>query len=767
MSRSVKYFLLINLILLICATGISKGQTTGLVLSGGGARGLAHIGLIRALEEEGISIDYIAGTSMGAIVGALYSMGYTTGEMTELVTSDNFRRWSTGLIPGDLQFTYKNNEPNSAMINLDIDFREEKPEASLPSHLIPSAVIDFAILRLTCGETAASGGNFDSLMIPFRCVAADIYNKKPYVFRSGNLGNAVRASMAYPLYFEPYVQDSTLLFDGGIYNNFPYDVLVKDFSPDFVIGSKVASRSKRPMKNDIMLQLENMIIQPTDYEIPDSLGYVIDIEINEINLLDFGKADSIIEKGYSIAREQIKYFRDKAGREDPEALADRRAAFRAGIPDLVFKDIFIEGVNDRQREYIRNLVSKRGERIDIKQLEEEFFRLVAEENIRNIYPSAKYNYQEEVFDLYLDVELKGTYLLQAGGMLGLTLYNQAYLGFEYYSLSEIYHSFGGNLYFGKNYSSFLVSHRITVPQKNLLLIDLKLSGSNRNYFTSEITSLFETTVPAYITRIESKLRTSVGTPVKNNSSIRAGLNFSWINDRYYRSVDFDLQDKQDQTQYFYGTARLYHESNTLNRKQFSTQGRYFFTGLYYHTGFERYRGAPGDSLSSQEIFSQSHSWLSYKLNTLGFADLSKKFSLGYMLDLVLSNKGLSNNYTASLIEAYKFEPTVMSKTLFGYSLRANGYLGAGLIPVYHFTDNMKLITGIYLFAPVRKIEKTATGVGYGAYFSELSAIADLSMVYHTPIGPISAGLNYFSGERQKVFLFLNFGYILFNKTGLE
>ena len=244
--------------------------------------------------------------------------------------------------------------------------------------------------------------------------------------------------MAYPLYFEPYVQDSTLLFDGGIYNNFPYDVLEKDFSPDFVIGSKVAARSKRPAKNDIMLQLENMIIQPTDYEIPDSLGYVIDIQFDGINLLDFGKADSIIEKGYSIAREQIKYFRDKTGREDPEALADRRADFRAGIPDLVFKDIFIEGVNDRQREYIRNLVSKRGERIDIEQLEEEFFRLVAEENIKNIYPRAKYNYQEEAFDLYLDVELKGTYLLQAGGMLGLTLYNQAYLGFEYYSLSEIY-----------------------------------------------------------------------------------------------------------------------------------------------------------------------------------------------------------------------------------------------------------------------------------------------------------------------------------------
>ena len=200
-------------------------QKTALVLSGGGAKGLAHIGVIRALEEEGIKIDYISGASMGAIIAALYSMGYTTEEMTRLVTSDEFLRWSRGSIDRELQFTYKYNDPNSAMIDIDLSFEEEKPDAGLPSHLIPSAVIDFSIMQLTSGETAAAGSNFDSLMIPFRCVAADIYKKEQYIFRTGNLGHAIRASMSYPIYFEPYVKDSTVLFDGGIYNNFPLSLI--------------------------------------------------------------------------------------------------------------------------------------------------------------------------------------------------------------------------------------------------------------------------------------------------------------------------------------------------------------------------------------------------------------------------------------------------------------------------------------------------------------------------------------------------------------
>ncbi len=743
-------------------------QGTGLVLSGGGAKGMAHIGVIQALEEEGIRIDYVSGVSMGAIIGALYSMAYTTDEMKLLVTSDEFLRWSTGAIDKQLRFSYKDDEENPAMIDIDLRFEEERPEAGLPSHLIPSEVIDFAIMQLTCGETAAAGGNFDSLMVPFRCLAADIYKKEAFVFRNGNLGHAIRASMSYPLYFEPYIMDSTLLFDGGIYNNFPYGLLVEDFSPDFIIGSKVATIPERPLKGDIMGQLENMIITPTDYTIPDSLGYVIDVKFDDISLLDFEKADSLISKGYRVAKREIANFGDRLVRETEEERAKRRTDFRARVPELLFKDIYIEGVTDMQKEYIINLISRQDSLIGIDQVKEEYFRLVTEKNVRNVYPEAQYNYEDGTFDLHLDLELKGSYRVEAGGLLSLTLYNQAYLGFEYYKLSDIYKKLSGNLYFGRNYSSFRLSHRISVPLEKLLLIDLNLVGYSRNYFTSEITSLFERTVPAYITRKESNFRASFGIPASNNSSLKAGLNFSWINDTYYSSIEFGSEDEQNTTNYFYATGKIYYESNTLNRRQYATEGGYLYTGVYYNTGFERYEEGVTDSAETKpDIFNKNHNWFTFKLRSEKFFRISEKMSIGSLLHINISSKELSNNYTATMIDAYKFEPTALSKALFGYSLRANSWAGMGVKPVYSILRDMNVMAGVYLFAPARKITGDETVVGYSSYYEDLSAIAELALVYHTPVGPISAGLNYFSGERQKLLVFMNFGYILFNKSGLD
>ncbi len=760
-------YILIFCCFIISGMSVLYSQSTGLVLSGGGAKGIAHIGVIKALEEEGIEIDYVAGTSMGAIIGALYAMGYTTGQMTELVTSDEFRRWAIGEIDRELRFSYKNNEPCPAMINIDLKREDKGTDAGLPSHIIPSEVIDFAVMQITCGETAAAGSDFDSLMIPFRCVASDIYNKKPYIFREGNLGHAIRASMSYPLYFEPYVKDSILLFDGGIYNNFPYDILIDDFHPDFIIGSKVANVAEKPGREDVMLQLENMIMHPTDYEIQDSLGYVIDMRLNDIGLLDFDRADSLVNYGYITTKKEINNFRDKTAYMPADKFESRRKKFRNKVPELIFRNIYIDGVNELQSEYIKNLISRKEDLIDIEQLKEEFFRLVTEENIKNLYPEAKYDKESNTFDLYLDVDLKGSYTIEAGGLLSLSVYNQAYLGFEYYILSDVYNRLSGNLYFGRNYSSFRVSHRITVPQQKILLIDLHLTGNSRNYFTSEITSLFESTVPAYIIRRESNFRSSLGTPVTNNSLLKAGLNFSWIMDRYYRNIDFDVIDRQDETNYFYATAMLYYKLSTLNRKQFSTEGSYFYAGLYYNAGSERYREGVLDTLEMQDIFNKKHSWFTIKIKGTRFFKIGPRCSLGTNMDIVLSNKGLSNNYTATMIDSYKYEPTPMSSTLFGYSLRANSFAGIGVTPVYSFTDNMNLLAGLYLFTPLQKIVNNGEGVTYENFDRKPSAVIDLSLVYHTPIGPLSAGLNYYSSERQKLFLFLNFGYILFNKSGLD
>ena len=205
-----------------------QAQKVGLVLSGGGAKGLTHIGIIRALEENNIPIDYITGTSMGAIVGSLYAMGYSPDDMEALLKSEDFKRWYSGEVEEEYMYYFKKNLPTPEFLNIRLSFRDSlkiKPQF-LPSSVVDPVQMNLVFIDLYARATAACGGDFDKLFIPFRCVASDVYNKKQLVMKRGDLGDAVRASMSFPFMFKPIEIDSVLAYDGGIYNNFPTDVMI-------------------------------------------------------------------------------------------------------------------------------------------------------------------------------------------------------------------------------------------------------------------------------------------------------------------------------------------------------------------------------------------------------------------------------------------------------------------------------------------------------------------------------------------------------------
>ncbi len=230
---------------LMAATYIATAQRVGLVMSGGGAKGMTHIGVIKALEEKGIPIDYVAGTSMGAIVAAFYAAGYTPDEMIAILQSQDFHSWYKGYVQEKDETYIFRRAPNAEMIGLWFDITKRGFKPSLPSSMVSSYGMDLAVLQLFSAADAVAKHNFDSLMVPFRCVSSDIVKKKAYVARSGNLGTMVRASMSYPFYFKGVKIDSTMLFDGGFYNNFPWDVVAKDFNPDVITGRN--ARATRPI----------------------------------------------------------------------------------------------------------------------------------------------------------------------------------------------------------------------------------------------------------------------------------------------------------------------------------------------------------------------------------------------------------------------------------------------------------------------------------------------------------------------------------------
>jgi len=318
--------------MLLLAALPAAAQKGGVVMGGGGAKGLYHIGVLEALEENGVPIDYVAGTSMGSIIAAMYAAGYSPAEMRAIVNSGVVKEWVSGRIdPNKYMAYYRQVGSNPAFLSLRIDV--ESPSGKrlrVPRNLISSTQIDMALTELFAPATAAADGDFDRLMVPFLCVASDLNHRGPVVLREGDLSEAVRSSMSIPLVFKPMVKDSMLLYDGGIYDNFPWKPLDEDFRPDLIVGSICTEGNTPPSEeSNIMDQAFMLAMHDTDYTLPEERSVTIRRAVG-VNMLDFDQAEAIMNAGYEDAVAAMPQLLEKvAERRDSAYYAGRRVAFRA------------------------------------------------------------------------------------------------------------------------------------------------------------------------------------------------------------------------------------------------------------------------------------------------------------------------------------------------------------------------------------------------------------------------------------------------------
>ncbi|HRD54475.1 MAG TPA: patatin-like phospholipase family protein, partial [Flavobacteriales bacterium] len=278
------------------STSFAQAQRVGLVLSGGGATAMAHIGVLKALEENEVPIHCITGSSMGALVGAMYAAGYSPWEIDSLFRTDLYRIMAEGGTEARHNYFFKQDRPDASLINVRFDV-DTLLQTSLPTNLRSPALLDFEQMRGFAPASAAAGYVFDSLFVPFRCVASDITAQRPVVFRDGDLALAVRASMSYPFYFKPIRVNDHLMMDGGLYNNFPSDVMYADFFPDLIIGSNVSSNSPPPTEDDLLSQLRAMMQEPTNFSVICENGIIIEPR-TDISLFDFTDPGRAIDDGY-------------------------------------------------------------------------------------------------------------------------------------------------------------------------------------------------------------------------------------------------------------------------------------------------------------------------------------------------------------------------------------------------------------------------------------------------------------------------------------
>jgi len=540
--------LLLGALLLIVTSLAAAGRPRiGLVLGGGGARGAAHIGVLKELERHRVPVDAIAGTSMGALVGGLYASGMSVAELEELVSSLD---WAAALSDDprrkDLSFRRKQDDAQYP-INLEVGLRED--ELLLPMGVIQGQKLDLLLRELTID--VAHIPDFDDLPIPFRAIASDIERGEAYVMGQGDLARAIRASMSVPGVLAPARIDDRLLVDGGIVGNLPIDVM-RSMGVDIIIAvdvefplysaeelDSVLAVSEQMLTILIHNETERQIATLTDQDI------LIRPELGTFASADFGGITEAIEPGVIAANAEADRLQQLSIAEsDYSAYMADRTGRPAPIDSLAFVRVVHDG-RIKPAVLESRLATKAGDAIDTDRLADDADRLYG----LDLYEQVSYALVEEndatgvefqarskslgtdtmQFSLSLEDDFEGSTGFNVATRITKSALNpnggewrtDIQLGTDPLLISEFYQPFGGD-------SRLFVAPRIDWRQSNInaFVMDervarLRISETEAGLdLGAEISTWGEFRVGAY--RGRGKARVKVGDPSIPNIDFDTG-----------------------------------------------------------------------------------------------------------------------------------------------------------------------------------------------------------------------------------------------------
>lgn len=300
----------------------------GLALSGGGARCLAQIGVLQALEEEGAQIDFIAGTSMGGFVGGMYASGYSAGQLRAIVQEIAWDDIMKDTPPRKNLLLSQKQEPDRALLQM--RFNGHKP--AIPRALTAGQKLHSILTELTWKANYWASGSFDNLRIPFRAIATDVYSGEEVVLESGDLSEALRASGALPLLIAPVPKEDMLLVDGGVANNIPVDI-VRRYGIELVIAVDATSnlRTKEHLSSpwEFADQVTTIMQQEKNARQRGAADVLISFEDLPRTSLDFTNLDALIQLGYERMREQLPKLRALQRGAEPQSEDETRHPIHA------------------------------------------------------------------------------------------------------------------------------------------------------------------------------------------------------------------------------------------------------------------------------------------------------------------------------------------------------------------------------------------------------------------------------------------------------
>ena len=760
--KSVKQWVA-GILMLLLVPAFADAQKIAVVLSGGGAKGVCHIGLLKALEENGIPIDYIAGTSMGAIIGGLYASGYTPEQMESLMLSPEFMRWATGEIDPSYAYYYRKDVQNAAWVSVKINYKEQKIKPKLPTNIVSPYEMDFQFMQIFAEAGAAADYDFNRLFVPFRCVASDVAANAPYILKKGSLENAIRASMTFPFYFKPIQIEGRLLFDGGMYNNFPVDIAIRDFKPDYIIGCKAAAGDTQLDPDNILSQLENMLMTKTVYEIPEGQkGIMIKPSLFPVEVNDFSRTREMIDSGYTATLALIDSIRMEVNRKiSTDERNNARDRFNNRKPELYIDSLYVEGVNSYQADYVRRLMQHMARKRMLPEIKADYFRLLADDRVSSIFPRLKFNPSTGYYDLHLEVELSNQFELSFGGLITSSPNTEGFLQLNYNMLRTNSTTLSVNTYFGRFYTSGKFRVRTDYPIENPYFVEGEVVLNRYNYFPSNFYFL-DDILSSNLSRYDNAICGGIGWPVSNTGVARiSGMLGDW-GARYYHTNAIKKDDEQDLTTFRSLSALFSIDINSFNFKQFPTAGSRFQGRLRICNGNETHN--PGTTSVATESSEQKHTFLELKLTYDSYFSRIGKVKIGGLAELLFSNRPLLSNFTAAMIFEPQFNPIPDAQTIFSETLRAPAYLAGGVKTLLPLTGRIDYRLEGYYFQSFRGLRQMdEQKAAYQPWFSHHAFVLSTSLVAQSFLGPISLNLNYIEKENFPWSFTLNFGYLLFNK----
>ena len=402
LSIAFSCFCLISPISVLADT-LSNQPKIGLALSGGGARGAAHIGVLRELDKQNIRIDYIAGTSMGAIIAGLYASGMSVNQIDQAYNSIDWKDVLNDSPPR--QELSMRRKLDQAIFQLDKKIGVKDGKIDLPAGLIRGQKLELELQKLLMH--VAEVIDFDQLKIPFRAVASDLANNQAVVMSNGSLSQALRASMAVPGVFTPVRIDSKLLVDGGITNNLPVDV-VRKMGADIVIAVDISSPLLK-LEGTVSVitiaeQLTNILVRrTTDEQISKLTGddLLITPELDNFSSGNFAESASLIIKGELAAQEYISRLA-QLPTSDVLSVAEEKACPSCLQAQPVISYIRVDNDSRIDNDFLQNMLQqKAGQTLDVSTLEKDIGRIYG----LGTFDSVQYDLEKdgEEFGLVLKV----------------------------------------------------------------------------------------------------------------------------------------------------------------------------------------------------------------------------------------------------------------------------------------------------------------------------------------------------------------------------